>query len=110
MALLAIRGGCLTLGSKCILDDASLFVEEGERLCIVGRNGVGKSTILNRVVKHLLTIDRLDRTTDGVLLSFYPEESTGIDFDVIRSFDRPVLSGEFLNKVTELGAQEVLIF
>jgi predicted ATP-binding protein involved in virulence len=75
-----------------------------------GVNGVGKSTILNRVVKHLLTIDRLDRTTDGVLLSFYPEESTGIDFDVIRSFDRPVLSGEFLNKVTDTSLQTELDF
>ena len=31
-----------------------------------GINGVGKSTILNRVVMHLLNIDKLDRQADGV--------------------------------------------
>ncbi len=53
MALLAIRGGCLTLGSKRILDGAELFVEEGERLCIVGRNGVGKSSLLSVLAGRL---------------------------------------------------------
>ena len=75
-----------------------------------GVNGVGKSTILNRVVKRLLTIDRLDRTLDGVTLTFYPEEATSVDFDVIRSFDRPLLSGEFLNKVTDTSLQTELDF
>ena len=75
-----------------------------------GVNGVGKSTILNRVVKRLLTIDRLDRTMDGVTLTFYPEEATSVDFDVIRSFDRPLLSGEFLNKVTDTSLQTELDF
>ena len=31
-----------------------------------GVNGVGKSTILNRVVKYLLNIDRLAKATEGV--------------------------------------------
>ena len=75
-----------------------------------GVNGVGKSTILNRVVKSLLTIDRLDRRMDGVILTFYPEEATSVDFDVIRSFDRPLLSGEFLNKVTDASLQTELDF
>ena len=75
-----------------------------------GVNGVGKSTILNRVVKRLLTIDRLDRKMDGVTLTFYPEEATSVDFDVIRSFDRPLLSGEFLNKVADASLQTELDF
>lgn len=75
-----------------------------------GVNGVGKSTILARVVKHLLNVNTFDRESDGVTLTFEPE-SGQIDFDIIRSFDRPLFSNEYLNKVagtqlhTELDLQ-----
>ena len=54
MAVLAIRDGRLTLGSKLILDGAELFVEQGERLCLVGRNGIGKSSLLSVLAGRLL--------------------------------------------------------
>lgn len=73
-----------------------------------GVNGVGKSTILNRVVMHLLNIDKDARARDGVHLTFEPEEAEMVDFDVIRSFDRPILSGEILNKVTDVQMQTEL--
>ena len=75
-----------------------------------GANGMGKSTILQRVVKHLLTLDPDKRSEDGVTLTFEPEEATGVDFDVIRSFDRPVLSSDFLNKMTDLQLHTELDF
>jgi predicted ATP-binding protein involved in virulence len=75
-----------------------------------GVNGVGKSTILNRVIMHLLNIDKLDRQADGVKLTYDVEGAHCVDFDVIRSFDRPVLSGEILNKVTDTQMQTELDF
>lgn len=75
-----------------------------------GINGVGKSTILNRVVMHLLNIDKLDRQADGVKLTFDMEGAHCVDFDVIRSFDRPALTGEILNKVTDTQMQTELDF
>ena len=66
-----------------------------------GVNGVGKSTILNHVIIHLLDINKETRRNDGVHLTFFPHEAKSVDFDVIRSFDRPILSSEFLNKVTD---------
>lgn len=66
-----------------------------------GVNGVGKSTILNKVVRHLLSIDKMDRQSDGVTITYSPDDATIVDFDVIRSFDRPVLSGEVMNKMTD---------
>ena len=50
MALLSIQNASLVLGSKQILDDTEVFIEQGDRLCIVGRNGVGKSTLLNALL------------------------------------------------------------
>lgn len=68
-----------------------------------GSNGVGKSTIINRSASHLKII-RQGRLTsnpeDGVRISFYPEDATSINFDVISSIDRPLMSSEMLEKVS----------
>lgn len=74
-----------------------------------GVNGVGKSTILNRVVKCLLGINKKSKE-EGIKLSFYPENATSINFDVIRSFDRPMLSSDLLNIVTDTILQSELDF
>jgi ABC transport system ATP-binding/permease protein len=44
--LLTLQNIRLTIGTTPLLDGAELFVEPGERLCVVGRNGSGKSTLL----------------------------------------------------------------
>lgn len=68
-----------------------------------GSNGVGKSTIINRSAKHL-KIMREGRLTsnpeDGVKVNFYPEDATSINFDVISSIDRPLMTSEMLEKVS----------
>ena len=68
-----------------------------------GSNGVGKSTIINRSARHL-NIMREGRLTttpeDGVKVTFYPEDATGITFDLISSVDRPVLSSELFEKIS----------
>lgn len=74
-----------------------------------GSNGVGKSTIINRV-SHALRQDALGRKDRGLQLKVWPEDADAIRFDVIRSFDRPLLNAEAvssmsLNLVTELDWQ-----
>ena len=68
-----------------------------------GSNGVGKSTIINRSANHLKVM-RDGRLTsnpeDGVHLTFYPGDATSINFDVISSIDRPIMSREVLDKVS----------
>lgn len=74
-----------------------------------GVNGVGKSTILNRVVRTLLStrsvadIDRL-----GVKLTLAPEGADVVKFDVIRSFDRPFVQSEVVEKVVDMHLQSEL--
>ncbi|RMG33216.1 MAG: ATP-binding cassette domain-containing protein [Gammaproteobacteria bacterium] len=46
MALLNLRDIHLSYGHPPLLDGVSLAVEEGERVCLIGRNGEGKSTLL----------------------------------------------------------------
>jgi len=66
-----------------------------------GVNGVGKSTILNRVVNSLLGMQKLDKDLRGVKLTLAPEEAETVRFDVIRSFDRPLLRGDIFDKVVD---------
>lgn len=41
----------MTIGNEVLLEDAVLKLSYGERYGIVGRNGVGKSTLLRRMAK-----------------------------------------------------------
>lgn len=45
MALLSLQAVTLNLGGKPLLDNAELHLEAGERVCLVGRNGTGKSSL-----------------------------------------------------------------
>ena len=68
-----------------------------------GSNGVGKSTIINRSAKHLKVMrdGRLTNSPEnGVHIKFHPEDATSINFDVISSIDRPIMSSEALEKVS----------
>lgn len=46
MSLLTLRGVSVAFGGPKVLDGASLNVEPGDRACVTGRNGEGKSTLL----------------------------------------------------------------
>ena len=36
---------------------------------------------------------------DGVRITFYPDDATSINFDIISSIDRPIMSGDMLEKI-----------
>jgi len=46
MALLSLRDVYMNFGTAEILDGVSLQIEQGERVCLIGRNGEGKSTLM----------------------------------------------------------------
>ena len=87
-----------------------------------GVNGVGKSTILNRVVRKLLSpsvsslpespLDLLHggakQDDSKVTITYSPEDAETVRFDVVRSFDRAVISSELLSKVSDLKLQTEL--
>jgi ATP-binding cassette subfamily F protein uup len=49
MALLSLQNLHKAFGGPQLLDNATLQIERGERICLVGRNGEGKSTLLKIV-------------------------------------------------------------
>ena len=73
-----------------------------------GVNGVGKSTILNKVVKGLTAGGEFpSHMLKGVHITVVAEEARGIRYDVIRSFDRPLLNMDTISKMNVSLATEL---
>ena len=46
MALLSLKNVSLSYGGKPLLDDVEFHIERGDRICLLGVNGTGKSSML----------------------------------------------------------------
>ena len=53
MSLIRFDAICLEFGDQLILRDADLSIEAGERVCLIGRNGAGKSTTFRLITGEL---------------------------------------------------------
>lgn len=77
-----------------------------------GINGIGKSTILNQSVESLQGIlntkEIVHDGTTSVKLHLWPEDATSIRYDVIRSFDRPLIHGNLLEKMADKNVKTEL--
>ncbi|MBN2473625.1 MAG: ATP-binding cassette domain-containing protein [Pirellulales bacterium] len=82
-----MRDVSLGFGGPLLLDDVHLQIERGERICLLGRNGTGKSTLL-RLIDGQLEPDRGEITRQqGVriacLAQEVPRELQGSIFDQV---------------------------
>jgi ABC-type glutathione transport system ATPase component len=69
-----------------------------------GINGIGKSTIINSAIgslQHMTNLSLLEKDDADVKITFSPEDATYIPFNVIRSFDRPLLRPDLLDKLAD---------
>ena len=89
MSLLRFDGVCLEFGDQVILRDAELAIEPGERVCLIGRNGAGKSTTL-KLISGALEPDQGEIVTRAGLIVSQLEQTLPAAMDqtvseVIRS-------------------------
>lgn len=75
-----------------------------------GINGGGKSTILNRSINYLEQTSGEVKSDEkqGVKVIFDNPEATYIPFDVIRSYDRPLVMGDFTARMADPNVKSEL--
>ncbi|TDT41619.1 ATP-binding cassette subfamily F protein uup [Halospina denitrificans] len=72
--VLTLESVQLAFGMQPLLDGAELRIERGERICLLGRNGEGKSTLL-RLITGEMTPDAGEVSVpDGVRVAVLPQE------------------------------------
>ena len=54
MALLGLKDVTIAFGGPPVLDGAGFSIARGERVCLLGRNGTGKSTLMKLLDGSLL--------------------------------------------------------
>src|SRR3954468_19625633 len=87
MALLAMQDVYIAFGGPPILDGARLAIERGDRVCLLGRNGAGKSTIMKLLDGSMVPdsgeIVRQSGVTVTRLEQEVPDDIEGSTFDVV---------------------------
>ena len=74
MNLLEVKNLTKTFDGKKILDDVNLVIPEGKIVGLLGKNGVGKSTLI-KSINDLLTIDEGEILFKGKKIGVYSKEN-----------------------------------
>lgn len=45
--ILSVQDGCIAFGEKTIFENMTFHIHEKDKICLVGKNGTGKSTLMN---------------------------------------------------------------
>ncbi|MCP0911576.1 MULTISPECIES: ATP-binding cassette domain-containing protein [Acinetobacter] len=92
MAYITLRDVQLAFGGPALLNGANFNLERGERVCLIGRNGEGKSTLLKLIEGSLLPDSGEVSLQNGITISMLAQ-------------DVPMDSGKVANIVAD-GAGE----
>lgn len=87
MALISLKNVDISFGGPLLLDKANLQIEKGERVCLLGRNGEGKSTMI-KIFNEEIEPDkgevfRQPGLRVGFLNQEVPKGAKGTVFDII---------------------------
>lgn len=89
MPLLQLRGVTLRYTDRPLLDQVDLQIDPGERVCLVGRNGTGKTSIMRVISGEEKPQEGEITKPNGVVLTRLPQEVpegiSGTVFEVIHA-------------------------
>ncbi len=74
MTLLSLRNAELAFGLHPLLDRADFAIDDGERIGLIGRNGTGKSSLLNVIAGRIELDDGELRRREGMRIALVEQE------------------------------------
>ena len=97
--LLSLQGVGLSIGPTVLFDGLDLHIGDRDRLCLLGRNGTGKSTLL-RVIEGSLETDKGDRfVRPGVAIAKVDQEPDVGDAKTLADFAATGLTADRADQV-----------
>ena len=111
MELISLRKVSLSFGGPLIFDDISFSLKGGERIALIGRNGVGKTTLMKVMTKEVKPNDGELLYRKDVKITYLPQEVPGeiggTVFDVVLSGlgDRVKLLSDYHNLAHQLQTE-----
>ena len=88
--IMTIKGAKLSFGSNQLFSDVELYINRGDKICLVGRNGSGKSTLLKVISGVIEADDGEIFIQPGIKISYMPQDP---DFSAFKTLREVVLSG-----------------
>ncbi len=87
MGLIWINNVSVSFGGPLLLDGATLQIEAGERIGLLGRNGSGKSTLMKILAGNIVPdagqIVKSDETRVSLLPQDVPDDLAGTVYDIV---------------------------
>jgi len=87
MALIGMQDVSVGFGGEALLEGMTFQIEQGERICLLGRNGVGKSTLIKLICGEIEpetgVISRAPSFSFACLTQIVPAGLKGTVFDVV---------------------------
>jgi ABC transport system ATP-binding/permease protein len=109
MALLSLRGVGLSFGGPRLLDGADLQIERGERVCLLGRNGEGKTSLMRLIQGEIVPDDGLVERQQGLRVALLPQDvPEGLGGSVADEVARGLSPSERRAEATDHRVERVL--
>lgn len=93
-----IRGAKLSFGLNPLFTDVDLYINRGDKICLVGRNGCGKSTLLKVIAREIEPDEADFFIQPGIRIGYMPQEPDFTGFKTLREVVEAGLSKEEKNQ------------
>lgn len=101
-----IRGAKLSFGLNPLFTNVDLYINRGDKICLVGRNGCGKSTLLKVIAQEIEPDDAEFFIQPGVRIGYMPQEP---DFSGFKTLREVVEAGLPKNEQNQIYRADKLI-